>query len=405
VTSQRNKDRDTRDNPAEDAAAKAAAEANLRERYRLDQWRQAFCRQVQLDKLMGLGEPFDKEKLDKYAREEYCRQQSLNFKDVKEPTEEQLAAMPAEPLDADGAHMAIDPVSKKGDKSKLKLPTPSKFTGKLTGDITCAKTWFQLVRKYVQREGTSLVDEFMFFVAGKAQEWTASLLREHERNGKKLTEADLEREFIKAYADGYRSDAHEARAKFHDGHVAMKVGEKLAEYNTRFLENRREAEDMGERDAIWWYKAGLVSTLRKACETQPEGGEWETLDALMKYALGQESRDIWTSKARDPGLAAVQTTSFKKRGFKPHAKNSVRFSNSPSQAAPGTSNNGGGWRTVPPRNNNNNQGFRQLNPYECKHCGLDCKTPYGLNVHVPKCPCYLERRKNGKCKEFRPIRG
>jgi hypothetical protein len=54
-----------------------------------------------------------------------------------------------------------------------------------------------------------------------------------------------------ARARGYRSNAAEARAKFHEGHVAKQVGQKLAEYNTRFLKNWREAEDMGERGPIW----------------------------------------------------------------------------------------------------------------------------------------------------------
>jgi hypothetical protein len=73
---------------------------------------------------------------------------------------------------------------------------------------------------------------------------------------------------------------------------------------------------MSEIDIIWWFKNLMLPQLRKLCETQANGTEWKTLDALIQYALAQESKDSRIAanrSARGTNLAAVHPA-MKKQG-------------------------------------------------------------------------------------------
>ena len=60
----------------------------------------------------------------------------------------------------------------------------------------------------------------------------------------------------------------------------------------------RECPDMGMQDQVSWCLAGMSSAFLTDCATQPDGTDWDDLDALITFARGVEARKDAAASSR-----------------------------------------------------------------------------------------------------------
>lgn len=89
-------------------------------------------------------------------------------------------------------------------------------------------------------------------------------------------------------------------------------GERIATYTQRFRLIARDARDMAELDRIEHYMNGLAAQFQAVCRTDSEGKDWTSLDSLVSYALGQESRKT-QSKGATLAIANTSRPPFRSR--------------------------------------------------------------------------------------------
>ena len=187
--------------------------------------------------------------------------------------------------------------------NKRILPPP-RFSGKKDSTVTSAKSWFTLLMQYFDLCNMDPLEHFMFWLTGKAQEWAADLFAKHKSGAQLLTRDLLTQKFMLQYGDAKRDTAMAARDRLHAHEHSMKQDESVPEYTQRFYDITREAADMSAADQISWYIKGLVPALRGRCATDDEGKDWNNLDKLILYAVGQEVR--WKASKEKAHLAEVE---------------------------------------------------------------------------------------------------
>lgn len=232
-------------------------------------------------------------------------------------------------------------------------------------------TWFETVHAWADRSSFKLVDVFIHFLTGKAQQWASGLYKEARALGKVVTYEQLRDEFKRTYGEGYKNDADEARAKLFTGKVSQKADESVSDYTSRFRAVLRDTQGMREKDAIWWYKFGLQSALRKKCDTMPASGkDWEQLEDLIQYAIAEEGRDkrYASMQGRDAHLAYAQVAKGR-QNFRSKAPS--RFSGAQGSRERGHLGARGGVRKPQYQTNRQAQGPRgPIDNYKCKwRCG------------------------------------
>ena len=211
--------------------------------------------------------------------------------------------------------------SRPSEVNSNRIPIPSKFTGKLDTHITNTKTWFDLLMQYFDLHQMQPLEHFVYWLSGKAAEWGTSLFNLHISGTQVLTRQTLRNAFLLQYGDTHRNTAMAARERLHKHEYDMKSDDSVPEYTQRFYETTREASDMSERDRIAWYIAGLVPALRGRCATDDEGKDWESLEKLILYAVGQETRwKAGRSKMADLHVQSIDETKPKRLPFKRPAK-------------------------------------------------------------------------------------
>ena len=100
----------------------------------------------------------------------------------------------------------------------------------------------------------------------------------------------LEKLFREHWHAKVRTTAAEARMQLHHGRHAMREHERIIVYNQRFRRLSALCPDMHEKDRILFYQTGLLPRLYSSCVVDSQGKEFECLDALMTWAVGQEHR-------------------------------------------------------------------------------------------------------------------
>lgn len=196
-----------------------------------------------------------------------------------------------------------DAKRQKKSPNSCKIPAPVKFGGRLDSDVTCARTWLQLLRQYVAAHGEDFLTLFPFFLKGDAQKW-GTLLYEDLKHKNNLMEATVCSEFLQSYANMHRPNAIEARDKLMNSDKwHMKLHEPFSTYVQGFKSIIREAGNMQMEDQIAWFLHGMPPTLRKACAVQTDGKPWLHLDDLIAYGYGQET--ITKMQSTNSGAPAV----------------------------------------------------------------------------------------------------
>jgi hypothetical protein len=116
------------------------------------------------------------------------------------------------------------------------------------------------------------------------------LIKSHANTNDALTLPALRAAFLLQYGDVRRHTEQEVRDRLFAGEHYMKSGERVGEYTQRFRDIIRDAPSMTQIEMITWYVHGLPQAMRKWCATDASGRDWERLDDLIKFALGQEVR-------------------------------------------------------------------------------------------------------------------
>eukprot|EP00983_Pelagomonas_calceolata_P022281 700885-Pelagomonas_calceolata.AAC.1 len=70
----------------------------------------------------------------------------------------------------------------------------------------------------------------------------------------------------------------------------MTPGTSVSEYISNFRQTIMYCPEMHEIDCIRWFQNGLSPSLKIECAVDHFGNEFETFDAVAKYALGAERR-------------------------------------------------------------------------------------------------------------------
>ncbi|GLC58062.1 hypothetical protein PLESTB_001314300 [Pleodorina starrii] len=223
------------------------------------------------------------------------------------------------------------------------------------------------------------LEHFVYFVTGKAQEWATDKFNMHKSGVKPLTRESLRTEFLLSYGDAQRNTGMAARDRLHAQEHSMQSDESVPQYTQRFHEIIREAKDMSTSDKISWYIKGLVPALRGRCATDDEGKDWQDLDKLTLYAVGQEVR--WKAAKEKAQLAA-----FNAQHTTPKAQNSSKTKRPPSNPAPqkqGDKSQGGMASFKKPRTDG--KGDSKLAPNQCRICRAFKKPSETWSDHKAEC--------------------
>ena len=127
-----------------------------------------------------------------------------------------------------------------------------------------------------------------------------------------ITTSRLRTAFLQQFGDVRRHTPAEARRRLMMLEHKQQPGERIATYTQRFRLIARDARDMAELDRIEHYMNGLAAQFQAVCRTDSEGKDWTSLDSLVSYALGQESRKT-QSKGATLAIANTSRPPFRSR--------------------------------------------------------------------------------------------
>jgi hypothetical protein len=145
--------------------------------------------------------------------------------------------------------------------------------------------------------------------AGKAREW---LHMQHSTGVTWGSLANMAADFKSHFCTEVRFAKQDARYQLIAGKVKMGKGT-LQEYTSKFKAVVLRAVDLSITDKIFWFLNGLTPELHDRCLTDQYGQPWESLDALVTWAHGQElalhAKSLYTSNTRAAQAAPVTTSS------------------------------------------------------------------------------------------------
>lgn len=174
----------------------------------------------------------------------------------------------------------------------------SKFTGTLDKHITCLRTWFDVLVSYFTSRGIDPITNFIFYVAGPAQQWAVVYFR--ERKDSRPTVEQLRTDFLTQWDHPHRDTPEDVRNKLLAGEVKQTGG--IQAYIASFRILMQNAGEMHMHDRIAYFKHGLTPALYKKVAHQSDGSRWTDLEDLIKYtvsvALAEQSTKSTSAPAR-----------------------------------------------------------------------------------------------------------
>lgn len=120
----------------------------------------------------------------------------------------------------------------------------------------------------------------------KAKSWVRNFI-ETTPNASFQQTADA---FIDRFSREVRARNVQARDKLFSRQVRMTADMPVSEYISNFRQQIMYCPEMHEIDRIRWFQFGLTYSLQIECAVDHFGNEFQTLEAVMKYALGAERR-------------------------------------------------------------------------------------------------------------------
>jgi len=124
----------------------------------------------------------------------------------------------------------------------------------------------------------------LFVIDGKAKSWVQHN-RESVPNNTRQQTADA---FVECFTREVRARNMQARDKLFNCQILMTHGMSVLDYISNFCQQIMYCLEMHEIDHICWFQ--LSPSLKIECAVDHLGNEFETFDAVAKYALGAERR-------------------------------------------------------------------------------------------------------------------
>ncbi|GLC45216.1 hypothetical protein PLESTM_001703200 [Pleodorina starrii] len=166
---------------------------------------------------------------------------------------------------------------------------------------------------------------------------------------------DLEKRFMFRFAPKVRTKKLDAMQNLLDGKIKMDSQKGVAEYAARFQSEVSRAKMSDTPMILILFRRGLTQNLLAPCRVNYEGDEFESLDALVKHAVGEEKR--W--KESHPSRASLNFVSSDRNrhakrpqnhdAFQPVHKKQKRAANGAAAAGAGPSGSSAPNPTAPTR--------------------------------------------------------
>ena len=171
------------------------------------------------------------------------------------------------------------------------LPSPDKWSGNPDkGKQMRGKVWIALFLSYCMHYSFDPVFTLAAFLTGPALDWWYSLTEHYARLSAVITWHMVQQEFLSYFDPQRRTEPVEARAQLMSHKRTMTHYPTVKQYEQEFKRLVRACADLSLTDQLCWFISGLTPALKLAAATQPDGTEWNNLDALITFALGVETR-------------------------------------------------------------------------------------------------------------------
>lgn len=193
------------------------------------------------------------------------------------------------------------------------LPKPEKWSGAAGG--MRGVVWLASYEAYCYFCAWDPAAALTAFLTGKAMEWWYSLQASAPPT-QPLTWPAVRTEFLSYFDPQRRTMQSEALHQLMIHKCTMAQHPTVKVYEQEFKRLVREAGPVSAHVQIAWFVAGLTTDMKRQCATQPNGSEWQSLDALIQFALGVETRNEiadapLAAPAKRPRLSAASMPASK----------------------------------------------------------------------------------------------
>ncbi|GIL49112.1 hypothetical protein Vafri_5587, partial [Volvox africanus] len=145
---------------------------------------------------------------------------------------------------------------------------------------------------------------------GKAKEW----LDDWAMHRRTYTSAELLLALEARFAPQVTSRDTEARQKLSSRSYRMRPSETVAAYQSRFEAILTDVESPSDPEKIFWFHSGLSDSLIGVCASDLSGNPFKDYQALVRYALSQETRQ---TAARNVRTSTLRAYSLNAQGLDP----------------------------------------------------------------------------------------
>ena len=150
-------------------------------------------------------------------------------------------------------------------------------------NITCVRTWFDVLITYLQLRHMDPVVHLIFYLVGPAQKWGVAYFRDWTAKGQTPSLAELHTEFLTQWDHPHRDTPEESRNRLLNQEI--KQTGTVQSYVAAFRLVLQNVGEMAMPDRITYFKHGLAPALRKRVNHQADGSQWTNLEDLIKYAV------------------------------------------------------------------------------------------------------------------------
>jgi hypothetical protein len=126
----------------------------------------------------------------------------------------------------------------------------------------------------------------------KTQRMATEFIHFHMRQHPESSTKVIKDAFMERFQSEVRNNAAKARDAFYSRQIRMSMGMSVQDYASLFRQQMVHIPEMHENDRICWFHSGLTPQLRTECIVDMNGNDFTTVEALIKFAVGQERRNL-----------------------------------------------------------------------------------------------------------------
>jgi hypothetical protein len=113
-----------------------------------------------------------------------------------------------------------------------------------------------------------------------------------------FTSDELVDNLLLTFAPMIRSAEQEARLKLTSKSYAMRAGESVSAYRSRFEAVLADIPTASQNERMFWFGFGLTERLASLCASDHAGQDFTSYSALVQFAIGQEARALAARQTR-----------------------------------------------------------------------------------------------------------